>query len=52
MPPWCESILGLKFEAVQENQVALVWTETSGVLWEWWNDPGFPLAFTVEGASS
>ena len=52
VPPWCESILGLKFEAVQENQVSLVWTETSGVLWEWWNDPGFPLAFPVESASS
>ena len=30
MPPWCESILGLKVEAVQEKQVSLEWTETSG----------------------
>ena len=34
VPPWCESILGLKFEAVQEKQVSLEWTETSGGLWE------------------
>ena len=32
--PWCESILGLKFEAVQGKQVSLEWTETSGGLWE------------------
>ena len=32
--PWCESILGLKVEAVQGKQVSLEWTETSGVLWE------------------
>ena len=31
MPPWCESILGLKVEAVQGKQVSLEWTETSGV---------------------
>ena len=30
MPPWCESILGLKVEAVQGKQVYLQWTETSG----------------------
>ena len=30
MPPWCESILGLKVEAVQGKQVSLKWTETSG----------------------
>ena len=30
MPPWCESILGLKVEAVQGKQVSLEWTETSG----------------------
>ena len=30
MPPWCESILGLKVEAVQGKQVFLEWTETSG----------------------
>ena len=32
MPPWCESILGLKVEAVQGKQVSLEWTETSGGL--------------------
>ena len=51
-PPWCESILGLKVEAVQGKQVSLEWTETSGGLWERWNDPGVPLAFPVESASS
>ena len=50
--PWCESILGLKVEAVQGKQSSLEWTETSGGLWEWWNDPGVPLAFPVESASS
>ena len=34
MPLCCESILGLKFEAVQGKQVSLEWTETSGGLWE------------------
>ena len=34
MPPWCESILGLKVEAVQGKQVSLEWTETSGGLWD------------------
>ena len=52
MPPWCESILGLKVEAVQGKQVSLEWTEKSGGLWEWWHDPGVPLAFPVESASS
>ena len=47
----CESILGLKFEAVQGKQVSLEWTETSGGLWEWLHDPGVPLAFPVESAS-
>ena len=51
-PPWCESILGLKVEAVQGKQVSLEWTETSGGLWEWWHDPGVRLAFPVENASS
>ena len=51
-PPWCESILGLKVEAVQEKQVSLEWTEISGGLWEWWHDPGVPLAFPVESAPS
>ena len=31
VPPWCESILGLKVEAVQGKQFSLEWTETSGV---------------------
>ena len=52
VPPWCVSILGLKVEAVQGEQVSLEWTETSGGLWEWWNDPGVPLALPVESASS
>ena len=52
LPPWCESILGLKVEAVQGKQVSLEWTETSGGLWEWWHGPGVPLAFPVESASS
>ena len=30
----------------------LNWTETSEGLWEWWHDPGVPLAFPVESASS
>ena len=30
VPPWCESILGLKVEAVQGKQVSLEWTETLG----------------------
>ena len=49
---WCESILGVKAEAVQGKQVSLEWTETSWGLWEWWHDPGVPLAFPVESASS
>ena len=51
-PPWCQSILGFKVEAVQGKEVSLEWTETSGGLWEWWHDPGVPLAFPVESASS
>ena len=51
VPPWCESILVLKVEAVQGIQVSLEWTETSGGLWEWWHDPGVPLAFPLESAS-
>ena len=31
VPPWCESILDLKVEAVQGKQVSLEWTEKSGV---------------------
>ena len=34
VPPWCESILGLKVEAVQGKHVSLEWIETSGRLWE------------------
>ena len=34
VPPWCESILGLKAEAVQGREVSLECTETSGGLWE------------------
>ena len=34
MPPGYESILTLKVEAVQGNQVSLEWTDTSGGLWE------------------
>ena len=52
VPPWCESILGLKVETVQGKQVSLECTETSGGLWEWWHDPGVPLVFPVEIASS
>ena len=50
--PSCESILVLNVEAVQVKQVSLEWTEISGGLWEWWHDPGVPLAFPVESASS
>ena len=39
VPQWCESILGLKVEAVQGKQVSLEWTETSGGLCVWWHDP-------------
>ena len=52
VPPWCESILGLKVEAVQGEQVSMEWTETSGGLWEWWHNRGVRLAFPVESASS
>ena len=51
-PLWCESILGLKVEAVQGKQVSVEWTETSGGLWEWRHDPLVPLSFPVESASS
>jgi len=52
VPPWWESILSVKVEAVQGKQVPLEWTETSGGLLEWWHDAGDPLAFPVESASS
>ena len=47
VPPWCDSILGLKVEAVQGKQVSLELTESSGGLWEWWHDLEFlsPLLF-------
>ena len=51
VPQWCESILGLKVEAVQGKQFSLEWTETSGGLWEWWHEAGVPLDFLVESAS-
>ena len=47
MPPWCESILGLKVEAVQGKQLTLEWTETFAGNWEWSHDPGVPRAFPV-----
>ena len=50
--PWCDSMLGLKVEAVQGKQFSLEWTETSGGLWKWWHDPGVPLPFLVQSASS
>ena len=52
VPPWCESILGLKVETVQGKQVSLEWTEISGGLWEWLHDPGVPLSFPVESTAS
>ena len=51
VPPWSESILGLKVEAVQGKD-SLERTETSGGLWISWHDSGVPLAFPVESASS
>ena len=52
VPPMCESILGLKVEALKGKQVSLEWTETSRLLWEWWHDPGVPLAIAMESSSS
>ena len=52
VPPLCESTLGLNVEAVEGKQFSLEWTETSGGLWEWWQDPDVPLAFPVESACS
>ena len=34
------------------KKVSREWTETSVGLWEWWQDPGVPLAFPVESTSS
>ena len=52
VPPWCESILGLKVEAVQGKQVPVERTEISGGVLEWWHDPAVPLPFPLESASS
>ena len=52
MPPWCESILGVTVKAVQVKEFPLEWTQSSGGLLDWWHDPGVPLAFPVESASS
>ena len=52
VPPWCESIFRLKVDAVLGKQVSLERTEISGGLWEWLHDPGVPIAFPVERASS
>ena len=49
---WCESILGVKAEAVQGKQVPVEWTEISGGVLEWWHDPAVPLPFPLESASS
>ena len=49
---WWESIFGLNVKSVKGKQVPLEWTDTSGGLLEWWHDPGVPLAFPVESASS
>ena len=35
VPLWCESILGLKVNAVQGKLVSLEWTQTFWGLWEW-----------------
>ena len=51
VPTWWESILGVKVEAVQGNQVPLERTETSGGFTEWWHDARV-LAFPVESTSS
>ena len=45
VPPWCESILSLKVEAVQGKKFSLEWTEISGGLWECGTTLGFLLPF-------
>ena len=52
VPPLYESILGVKVEPGQEKRVPLEWTETSAGLLDLWQDPGVPLIFSVEIASS
>ena len=49
VPPWFESILGLKVEAVQGKQISLEWTETSGGLLEWWPDLEYLSPFLWRG---
>ena len=49
---WCESILGMKAEAVQGKQVPVERTDTSGGVLEWWHDPAVPLPFPLESTSS
>ena len=45
VPPWCESILGLKVVVIEGKQFSLERTDTSAGLWEWWHDPGVPVDF-------
>ena len=52
VPPRCESILGVKVEAVQGKEVPLEWTETFVGLLEWWHEPGVAQVFPVKSASS
>ena len=40
------------YEATSISQLADAVGDTSGGLLEWWHDPGVPLAFPVESASS
>ena len=42
----------MKVQEVQGKQFPLEWTEILWGLLEWWHDPGVPLAFPVERASS
>ena len=37
---------------LQAEYTRVEWTDTSGGFLEWWHDPGVPLAFPVESASS
>ena len=45
VPPWWESILGVKVGAVQGKQVPQKRTETSEGLWKWWHEAEFLLPF-------
>ena len=51
MPSCVESILRVTVESVQGNQVNLDWIGISGLL-EWWHNPGVPLEFQGETAST